>query len=78
MKEKYTTKNLLSKEEYKVMVLLKKGYRNVAIAKELGIVTNTVGTYIRRIKIKLELDLEVNVYLLVQTAIDYKLFNKRN
>ena len=63
-------KKLLSPRETEVLVHLKKGLRAGAVAEIMDINERTIGTYLRRVKLKLDLDLHTNLYKTVQTAID--------
>ena len=57
----------LSTREEQVMKMLVDGAKNRDIALELGIDQKTISTYINRIRAKLNIDRDVNVYVLVKT-----------
>ena len=57
----------LSQREEQVMKMLVDGAKNRDIALELGIDQKTISTYINRIRVKLNIDSDVNVYVLVKT-----------
>ena len=61
----------LSKQEVKVLQHLKTGLRMGEAGLLMGLSPKTVGTYIRRIKIKLNLPLHTNTYILVKAASEH-------
>lgn len=60
----------LSSREKQVIELLKKGFKNKEIAKEVGINEKTVSTYKARLKEKLGIALDANEYVFVTRAIE--------
>ena len=68
----------LSKRETEVLFHLRKGIRAGEVAEIMQINQRTIGTYLRRVKDKLGLDLHTNLYKLIQTAIECDVFNEKN
>ena len=70
----------LSKQEQKVLTLLAQGFKNRDIAAQViskkgkPLSEKTVGTYINRLRSKLKVDKDKNVYALVTKAIDLGYF----
>lgn len=60
----------LSEQEKEVLLRLKEGLKNKDVALSLGIHPKTIAQYILRIRQKLEIGQDANLYLMVQTAID--------
>lgn len=60
----------LSKNESIVLSHLKTGLRNREIAEAMGISEKTVSTYALRIRTKIGLNNDANMYLIVATAIE--------
>ncbi|WP_372938752.1 helix-turn-helix transcriptional regulator [Seonamhaeicola sp.] len=63
----------LSKKEATVLSYLKEGLRSREIAEKMEISEKTVSTNIQRARKKLGLSNDVNLYLLVATAIEKEL-----
>lgn len=55
----------LSPQEYKVVKLIEKGYRNTKVAQMMEINEKTVSTYLRRIYVKIGLNPENNIYFFI-------------
>lgn len=60
-------KHKLSNREKEIMNFLIKGDRIKDIANQLDLDQKTVSTYYKRIKVKLNLNIEANTYLVVKT-----------
>jgi len=59
----------LSKRETEVLIHLRKGLRAGEVAEIMHINQRTIGTFLRRIKEKLDLPLKTNLYKIIHTAI---------
>ena len=55
----------LSPKEYQVADLLYRGFRNITIAKEMGLNQKTISTNVRRLYQKCNLSTEFNIHMLL-------------
>lgn len=67
----------LTKQEYKVALLIEIGHKNKKISLLMGISEKTVSTYIIRIYKRIKLPSENNVYVLVNELNRMRLLDER-